>query len=160
MESIIAVDMKSFRFSHNPISDHEFGFRPGHSTLDMLLQLTQRWMDILSVRQEKRVVSLDIQYLMLLIQSGILPSSPKGLLMVSKANSTHGLLTSSTLIANVWQSTESFHLLALSRKQSPKAVFWVQSYSHSSSVISLTLWKSPFINLLMTPPSVMTSPVL
>ena len=68
-------------------------------------------------------------YLEYLIQSGILPHSPKYLPMESKTNSTQGLLTSSTLVPNVWHSTESFHLLSLSRLECSKAVFWVQSDS-------------------------------
>ena len=47
----------------------------------------------------------------------------------SKANSTHSFLMSSTLVNNVWHSTESFQLLSLSRLECPKAVFWVQLYS-------------------------------
>ena len=39
MESIIASDIKSFLFSKGLISDHQFGFRPGHSPLDLLLLL-------------------------------------------------------------------------------------------------------------------------
>ena len=31
MESIIASDIKSFLFSNGLISDHQFGFRPGHN---------------------------------------------------------------------------------------------------------------------------------
>jgi len=31
MESIIASDIKSFLFSNNLISNHQFGFRPGHN---------------------------------------------------------------------------------------------------------------------------------
>ena len=60
MESIIAVDIKSFLFSHSLISDHQFGFRPDHSTLDMLLLLSQQWMEALNIRNEIRAVSLDI----------------------------------------------------------------------------------------------------
>ena len=41
MESILSSDIKSFLFSNGLISDHKFGFRPGHSTLDMLLLLSQ-----------------------------------------------------------------------------------------------------------------------
>ena len=40
MKSILSVDMKSFLFSNNLMSDHQFCFRPGHSTLDMLLWLS------------------------------------------------------------------------------------------------------------------------
>jgi len=42
------------------ISDHQFGFRPGHSTLDMLLLLSQQWMEVLNARQEIRAIYLDI----------------------------------------------------------------------------------------------------
>ena len=83
-------------------------------------------------------------YLVLLIQSGIPHYSPNSLPMTSKTNSTHGFLTFYTLVANVWLSsgldwTASLHLLSLSRLECPKAVFWAQSYSCSSSMISLTL---------------------
>ncbi len=60
MESITASNNKSFFFSNGLISDHQFGFRPGHSTLDMLLLLSQPWMEVLNVRHEIRTVSLDI----------------------------------------------------------------------------------------------------
>ena len=60
MESIIALDIKSFLFSNGLISDHQFGFSPGHSTLDMFLLLSQQWMEFLNARQEIRAVSLDI----------------------------------------------------------------------------------------------------
>ena len=42
------------------ISDHRFGFRPGHSTLDMLLLLSQQWMEVLNARDEIRAISLNI----------------------------------------------------------------------------------------------------
>ena len=48
---------------------------------------------------EIRDVSLD--NLVLLLESGVLLYSPNALPMASKANSTHGELTSSTLVANV-----------------------------------------------------------
>ena len=81
MESIIAVDMKSFLFSNNLISDHQVGFRPGHSTLDMLLLLTQQWMEAINVRHEIRALWT---FLVLFIQSSILPCSPNSLLMTSQ----------------------------------------------------------------------------
>ena len=95
-----------------------------------------------------------------LIQSGILPCFPNSLPLASKANSTHGLMTSFTLVANVWPSTESFHLLSLSRLECPKTVFWAQSYSSYSSLISLILWKILFIYFLMTPPFAVISLIL
>ena len=62
MESIIASDIKSFLFSNGLISDHQFVFRPGHSTLDMLLLLSQQWMEILHAGHEIRATSSDIVY--------------------------------------------------------------------------------------------------
>ena len=98
--------------------------------------------------------------LVLLIQSGILPYFPNCLPLASKANSTHGLLTSSALVAKVWLFPESFHLLSLSRLECPKAVFRVQSYSWSSLMISLTLLKMFLICFLLTLPSAVTSLIL
>ena len=60
------------------------------------------------------------RHLVLLIQSGILPYSPNSLPLASKLNSTHGLLTSSTLVDNMWLSTESVHLLSLLRLEYPQ----------------------------------------
>ena len=60
MESIIASDIKSFLFSNGLISNHQFGFRPGHSTLDLLFLLSQQWMEILNARHEIRAIFLDI----------------------------------------------------------------------------------------------------
>ena len=100
MESIITVDMKSFFFSNYLISHHQFRFRPGHSNLDMLLLLTQQWMEALNVRHEIKAISLVISLAFDAVWY-ILPYSPNSLLMASKVNSTRGLLTPSTLIANV-----------------------------------------------------------
>ena len=128
MESIIAVDMKSFLFSNGLFSHHQLGFRSGHSTLEMLLLLSQQWMEALHIKHEIR------PYLELFIQSGILPCSPKSLRMAFKANSTHGIRTEvvansrsyHTLIANLWLSMESFHLLFLLMLKSTKALLWAQ----------------------------------
>ena len=57
---MIAFEIKSFRYSNNLISDHQFGFRRGHSTLDMLLLLTQQWMEAFNVRHEIRAYPVDI----------------------------------------------------------------------------------------------------
>jgi len=50
VESIIASEFKSFLFSNGLISNHQFGFRPGHSSLDILLLLSQQWMEVLNAR--------------------------------------------------------------------------------------------------------------
>ena len=100
MESIIALDIKSFLFSNGLISDHQFGFRPGHSTLDMLLLLSQHWRR--SSMPDMKSEPYTWTYLMLLTWSGTLPCSPNSLPMVSKAISTHGSQTSSPVTVNVW----------------------------------------------------------
>uniref|UniRef100_A0A8C4WQT9 Reverse transcriptase domain-containing protein n=1 Tax=Eptatretus burgeri TaxID=7764 RepID=A0A8C4WQT9_EPTBU len=60
MESTITIDMKSFLFSINLISDYQFGFRQGHSNMDMLLLLTQQWMEALNIRHTIRDLSLSL----------------------------------------------------------------------------------------------------
>ena len=84
-------------------------------------------MEAVNVRHEIRAVSLDISRVFDTVWHPALlfKLSAYGI----KANSTPGSLTSSTLVTNVWHSTESFHLLSLSRLECPKAVFWAQSYS-------------------------------
>ena len=52
--------MKSFLFFNNLILDNQCGFRPGHTTLAMLLLLPQQWMEALNVRHEIRAVAADI----------------------------------------------------------------------------------------------------
>ena len=60
MESIIASDIKSFLFSNGLISGHQLGFRPGYSSLDMLILLSQQWMEELYAGHEIRAISRDI----------------------------------------------------------------------------------------------------
>jgi len=52
--------MKSFLFSNCLNSDHQFGFRPGDSTLDMLIILSQEWIEPFNVRHEIRAICLDL----------------------------------------------------------------------------------------------------
>ena len=106
MESIIAVDIKSYLLSNRLISD-QFGFRPGHSPLHIHLLLSHQCIEDPNVRYETYLA----------------PCSPNSLPMTSQANSTHGLLTFSTLSANMCHSMESFHLLSLFKLECPKAVF-------------------------------------
>ena len=51
---------QTFLLSNGLISDHQFGFRPGRSALDMLLLLSQQWMEVLNARHEIRAISRDI----------------------------------------------------------------------------------------------------
>ena len=60
MESIITSNIKSFLFSSGLISHHQFGFRPGYSTLDMLLLLSQQWKEVHNAKHENRSISIDI----------------------------------------------------------------------------------------------------
>ena len=60
MESIIAVDMKSFLLYNGLISDHQFGLKQDNSTLDMLLLLSQQWVEGLDVGHEIRAVFIAI----------------------------------------------------------------------------------------------------
>ena len=106
MESIIAVDITSLLFSNSLISDHQFRFRHDHSSLDVLLLLSKR-MDGDPQYQAWDQGRL-LTYLEVLIQYGIQPCFPIYLPMESKANSTHGLLTSSPLVVNRWLSMEPF----------------------------------------------------
>ena len=45
---------------NNLLSDHQFGFLPGRSTLDLIASLSQSWSKCLDDRGEVRVVALDI----------------------------------------------------------------------------------------------------
>ena len=101
MEFIIATDMKSFLFSINVISDHQFGFRPRHSNWDMLLLLSHQGCRPL-ISDMRSGPSL-WTYLELLIQFGIRSCSPNCLSMESKANSTLRLPTSSALSQHLYR---------------------------------------------------------
>ena len=98
MESIIAVDMKSFLFPNNLISDHQFRFTP--STLPWtccFYSPKNGWRPSMS---EMKSGLPFWTYIVLMIKSGILPYY---------SNSTYGIqgqlhtwLTSSTLRGNMW----------------------------------------------------------
>ena len=75
--------------------------------------------EALNIRHEIRAVSLDISRAFETVWH---PSLLSKLPMESKANSTLGLLTSSTLVVNVWLSAESFYLHYLSKLKCSKAV--------------------------------------
>jgi len=60
MESIINDHLRKHLFGLRLISNHQFGFRPKHSTLDLLTCATQGWERALDKGQEIKVVALDI----------------------------------------------------------------------------------------------------
>lgn len=58
LETLVSDQLKVFLA---PLLDaHQFGFRPAHTTLDMLLQMSQRWTDALASGHEVRSIALDI----------------------------------------------------------------------------------------------------
>jgi hypothetical protein len=60
MESIINDKLRKHVFGLRLISDNQYGFRPNHSTLDLLTVTTQKWANALDKGQEVKVVALDI----------------------------------------------------------------------------------------------------
>jgi len=60
MESIVNDQLRKHLFKLNLLSNHQFGFRPHHSTFDMLTYCTQTWENALDKGQEAIAVSLDI----------------------------------------------------------------------------------------------------
>jgi hypothetical protein len=60
MESIVNDHLRKHLFDQNLISKHQFGFRPNHSTLDLLTCTTQKWEEKLAKGKEIKVIALDI----------------------------------------------------------------------------------------------------
>ena len=54
------VSKKVRLFLDPKFNDHQFGFRPGRSTIDMLTQLSQNWINAVGRGKEVRAVALDI----------------------------------------------------------------------------------------------------
>ena len=147
---IIAVDIKSFHFSNSLISTHQFRFRPGLSTLDMLLQLSQQWMEALNIRHEIRAVYLDTSWAFDAVWYPTLLSKLSAygiqgqLHYCSQSVALNGTLSSPLPVkAGVPQS----HIL------SPILFLIFIIYLHR-------LWEILFISLLMTPTPVKTFLIL
>ena len=60
MESIINDYLSKHIFGLKLISQHQYGFRAKHSTLDLLTSTTQRWTNALDKGSEVKAVALDI----------------------------------------------------------------------------------------------------
>ena len=60
MESIINKRLLSFLESSNLLSDHQYGFRRGRSTGDLLAYVTNLWSSALDSFGESRIIALDI----------------------------------------------------------------------------------------------------
>ena len=59
-EKLIAETLWRHLNQHSLVSPHQFGFRPGRSTSDLLLLLSQEWQDTLDEGLDTLVVALDI----------------------------------------------------------------------------------------------------
>ena len=60
MEGVINDCLRKHMFGLKLITEHQYGFRPKHSTLDLLTSTTQRWTNALDKGSEVKVVALDI----------------------------------------------------------------------------------------------------
>ena len=61
MEAAVQKQLQRYLLSNNLISNRQFGFRPGHSTSDLLNILSQRWNNTLDQSNEVCVIALDIK---------------------------------------------------------------------------------------------------
>ena len=59
-EKLLAADIEKHLADNNLLSPQQFGFRPGRSTSDLLLLLSQEWQDSLDEGRDTLVVALDI----------------------------------------------------------------------------------------------------
>lgn len=61
MESSVHKQLQGYLLRHDLISNKQYGFRPNHSTADLLTVLSQRWNNILDKGGEVYAVALDIK---------------------------------------------------------------------------------------------------
>ena len=61
MESVIDKQLQNHLLQNNLLSSRQFGFRPGHSTGDILTNLAQNWNATLDKGEEACVIALDIK---------------------------------------------------------------------------------------------------
>ena len=61
MESIVQSQLQAYLLRNHLISDRQFGFRPHHSTADMLTILSQQWSNTMDRGDEVRLIALDIK---------------------------------------------------------------------------------------------------
>ena len=61
MESSVHKQLQRYLLRHNLISNKQYGFRPNHSTADLLTVLSQTWNNILDKGGEVYAVALDIK---------------------------------------------------------------------------------------------------
>ena len=61
MEAAIHNQLQKYLLGNCLLSHRQFGFRPHHSTADMLTILTQQWSNSLDKGNEVRLIALDIK---------------------------------------------------------------------------------------------------
>ena len=61
MEAAVQKQLQRYLLSNNLISSRQFGFKPGHSTADLLNILSQKWNNSLDQSDEVCVIALDIK---------------------------------------------------------------------------------------------------
>ena len=61
METIVQIQLQTYLLKYHLISDRQFGFRPHHSTADLLTVLSQQWSNTLDRGNEVRLIALDIK---------------------------------------------------------------------------------------------------
>jgi len=61
MEAIVQKQLQSYLLGNKLISSRQYGFRPGHSTADLLNILSQKWNNSLDKIHEVCIIALDIK---------------------------------------------------------------------------------------------------
>ena len=61
MEAVINSQLQKYLLGSSLLSDRQFGFRPHHSTADILTILTQQWSNSFDKGNEVRLIALDIK---------------------------------------------------------------------------------------------------
>ena len=61
METIVQTQLQSYLLKNNLLSDRQFGFRPHHSTADVLTILSQHWSNALDRGSEVCLITMDIK---------------------------------------------------------------------------------------------------
>jgi hypothetical protein len=61
MEALVKNQLQGYLFQNNLVSHRQYGFRPKHSTADLLATLSQKWSNALDRGEEVRLIALDIK---------------------------------------------------------------------------------------------------
>ncbi len=61
MEKLIHNQIYEYLIKENPLANSQHGFRPNHSTLTALLDITNRWYQNMDIGQLNGVIFLDLK---------------------------------------------------------------------------------------------------